>query len=224
MTLQEFNQEFQFTYDAASEGGPDLNNYEKSQCLTQAVRDLIKSSYETYETSERSKRILAPLLKEHTSQITPFTDDLSNLNCYLVSHPQDLNYVLREEAKLKNCLFQPEIEVTDLDNLTKFLTSPFRKPNKRKIIRVEHDNSNFKIYSQVELEKYKIKYLRKARPIILTDFSTDPNLLGTETIEGTNIPTITELPYFVHDEIVRRAVVIAIRNTRENNLNSQLNT
>ena len=38
MNLEELKREFLFKYDAASNGGPDLNNYEISVCLTQAAK------------------------------------------------------------------------------------------------------------------------------------------------------------------------------------------
>jgi len=222
MTLQEFNDEFQFKYDAASNGGPDLNTYEKSICLTQACRDIIEDAYNSYETNERSKRILAPLLKEYNSVIEANTDDLSNFKCYLVNLPTDLNYILREEAKLKNCNYHIKIVNTDLDHLTEFLNNPFKKPNNRKIIRAEYNNTQLKIYSDIELLNYKIKYLKKYSPIILSDLSTAPELFGDNTIEGLQAPTNTELPYFIHDDIIDKAVIIAIKTTRENNLQTQM--
>lgn len=222
MTLQEFNDEFELKYDAASSGGPDLNSYEKSIFLTQAVRDIIEEAYDTYETNERSKRILAPLLSEHISSIQSITDDLTNFNCFLVSQPNDLHYVLREEAKISNCSTNLKIENTDLDYLTTYLNNPFKRPNDRKVLKSEFDNLTFKIYSTSTLTKYKIKYIKKYKPIILTDLSTDPNLFGDNTIEGLNQPTITELPYFIHDEIIAKAVIIAIKTTRENNLQTQV--
>lgn len=222
MTLQEFNTEFQFKYDSASNGAPDLNSYEKSLCLTQACRDIIDNAYSTYETNERSKRILAPLLASHDSVIQANTDDLTNLNCFLVSLPQDLNYILLEEAKLTNCNYHIEIVNTDLDYLNTFLKNPFKKPNQRKILRIEYNKEKLKIYSIGTLTKYRIKYLKKYSPIILTNLATDPELLNNETIEGLQAPTLTELPYFIHDEIVDKAVIIAIKTTRENSLQSQV--
>lgn len=222
MTLLEFKNEFKYKYDSASNGGPDLNSYEISLCLTQACRDIIEDAYNSYENNERSKRILAPLLKEFDSVIQANTDDLTDLNCFLVSLPTDLNYILREEAKMDNCIFNPKIENTDIDYLSTYLSNPFRKPNDRKIIKVEYNNTHFKIYSSNTLTKYKIKYLKKYSPIIVEDFNTDPELIGNESIEGLNVQTQTELPYFIHDEIVDKAVIIAIKSSRENNLQTQI--
>jgi len=221
MTLSEFKSEFRYKYDAASSGGPDLNSYEISLCLTQAVRDIIEDAYSSYETNEKSKRILAPLLKTHDSSIEPFTDDLTDYKCFLISLPTDLNYVLLEEAKLDSCNYHIEIVNTDLDYLRTFLRNPFKKPNDRKIIKIEYNKEKFKIYTIKDLNKYRITYLKKYSPIIVDNFINDPELIGNESIEGFNVQKTTELPYFIHDEIVDKAVIIAIKTSRENNLQTQ---
>lgn len=222
MTLQEFNDEFQFKYDAASNGGPDLNSYEKSLCLTQATRDIIEDAYATFETNEKSRRILAPLLDQFESNVVPVVDNYNEpFLVYNVTLPPNLNYILREEAILDNCSHNPTIVKADLDYLSEYLKNPYKKPNQRKIIRTEY-GSVLRAYTTIRLLKYRIKYLKKYSPIILTDFELDPELLGTETIEGLNTQTTTELPYFVHDEIVDKAVIIAIKITRENSLQTQV--
>lgn len=221
MTLQEFNDEFQFKYDAASNGGPDLNSYEKSLCLTQAVRNIIFEAYSSYETSETSKRVLAPLLKEHNSVIEDNTDDFTNLKCYLVSLPTDMDYSLREELKLDNCSNNVKVESIDLDHLSNGLNNPFKRPNKRKVLKAEYSSTKFKIYSEEVLLKYRIKYIKRHSPIILVDFEDDDELMGEETISGLNVQTNTELPEFIHSTIIDQAVIIAIKTTRENNLLTQ---
>lgn len=222
MTLQEFNDEFRFKYDAASNGAPDLNSYEKSICLTQGAKDVIEEAYSSYEFNEVSRRILAPLLKEFDSVISPDTDSFTDFDCFLATLPEDLHYIVREEVKLKNCITNAKIENVKLDHLTEKLNNPFKRPNNRKVIRVEHTKTSLKVYSEIELEKYRIKYIKRHKPIILTDFTTDPDLIGDETIMGLSAPTNTELPDFVHDEIIQRAVVWAIKTARENDLRSQI--
>ena len=222
MTLLEFANEFRFKYDAASNGGPDINSYEMSLCLTQAVRDIIDEAYANYENSEKSKRILAPLLKEHNSSINNLSDDFVLLNCYSVSLPQDLKYVVREEANVSGCKIIMKVEISDLDHLTEYLNNPFKRPNSRKIVRTELNSTAFKIYSELDLLKYNIKYIKNESPIIVINFASDPTLIGDETISGLNIATNTELPEFIHDEIVDKAVIIAIKTVRSNSLQTQV--
>ena len=102
------------------------------------------------------------------------------------------------------------------------LNNPFKRPNSRKVIRAEFNKEKFKIYSELEVEKYKTKYITKDLPIIIEDFTTDPELNGDESIEGVNVESMTKLPSFIHDEIIDKAVIIAIKSTRENSLQSQV--
>lgn len=222
MTLQEFDDEFRFKYDADSNGGPSLNSYEKSLCLTQAAKDIFEEVYESYETNEKSKRILAPFLTTRDCGILPVTDEYVKFRAYNVSLPSEMHYVLREEVKLKNCTDLPIIENTGLDHLSSFLNNPFKKPNKRKVIKAELSGNAFRIYSQEEVLKYRITFLKKDNPIILINFATDPELIQDETIQGSQMPSTTLLPSIVHDKIIDRAVILAIKTTRENSLQSQV--
>jgi hypothetical protein len=52
--------------------------------------------------------------------------------------------------------------------------------------------------------------------------SADPTLIGDETIAGLTGPSNTELPDFIHDEIIDKAVIIAIKTLRNNNLQTQI--
>lgn len=222
MNLQEFKNEFRFKYDSASSGAPDLNSYEMSLCLTQAAKDIVSAAYASYETNEISRRIIAPLLLDYNSVLSKSTDQMTNYRVYLATLPVNLNYVLREEVKLFGCGYNSKVESIDIDNLTESLNNPFKRPNSRKVIRVEYNKDSFKIYSELALEAFKIKYIKNQKPIILEDFDTDPELMGTETIEGLSSKTETELPNFIHDEIIDKAVIIAIKATRENSLQSQV--
>lgn len=222
MTLLEFKNEFRFKYDAASSGGPDLNSYEVSLCLTQAAKDIAVSAYSSYETSEVSKRILAPLIEEDFNSLELITDEMTNFKAYLGTYSTRMNFLLREEIKLKSCITNTTIESVDIDNITSYLNNPFKRPNSRKVIRVEFNKEKFKIYSELEIEKYKTKYVIKDSPIIVEDFTTDPELNGDESIEGISVESTTKLPNFIHDEIIDKAVIIAIKSTRENSLQSQV--
>mgnify|MGYP003526461646 CR=1 FL=1 len=223
MTVAEFKNEFLFKYDAASNGGPDLNNYEISVCLTQAVKDVVKDAYDSYESSEKSKRIVAPLLKNHSSSISNNANDFWPGITSLVSLPKDLQYIVLERVKLKNCIETTRIEIVDLDNLENALNNSFKRPNKRKVVRVEYNETDGEIFSTEEIKSYSIRYIKKPSPIIVSDFALDQDLIGDETLAGLNIITNTELPEFVHDDIIQKAVIIAIKTTRQNSLESQIN-
>lgn len=223
MTNPEFKNEFKIMYDAASKGGPDLNNYEISLFLTQAVRDIIDELYPQFEYSEYVKRALNPLVAEKPLALTTSADYFNNMKVVEASLPADLYYILQE-----NVILNPqEVDVVevisdDLDNINKAFKNPFKKPNKRRVYRTQIGLGKVRLYSEIDIVNYKVKYLKKYSPIIVTNLSTDPDLLGTETIDGKTGESSTNLPVFLHHKIVDRAVVLALKSLRENNLKTQI--
>ena len=223
MTLQEFNDEFDIMYNSASYGAPDLNSYEKSVFLTQAIRDIIEELYSQYEYSEYSKRALNPLVKEKELDLVNSTDYYNNLVVQELILPADIYYILQENVKTSDtCTIDIEVIAEDLDNLNKTIKNPFKKPTKRKVLRTSIGGTKLRLYSLNGITKYKVKYLKQYSPIILVDFATDDELIGTETIDGKNTQTNTELPVFLHDKIVKRGVILAVKSLRENNLKTQI--
>ena len=222
MNIAEFRGEFIFKYDAASNGGPDLNNYEISLCLTQANKDIISDNYLKYESDEKCARVLSPLLKEHNSSITLLDDLFWYGKSFLISLPNDLRFILSEQVKLKNCTQIPEIRKVPLDMIERNLKNPFKRPSKKRIIRSEYNKTEGKVFSIEDLEDYRIKYIKNPRPIIVSNFIDDEDLIGDETIDGISVVSETELPELVHDEIIDKAVIIAIKISRENGLQSQI--
>lgn len=223
MTVQEMEMEFKFKYDSASNGGPDLNSYETSLCLTQAARDLISASYLSYETNEISKRVLSPFLTvknfdNPTSTIDPF----SGLMSYTLEYSDvDFSYRVRDRVKLKGCITNPKVIVIRKDNLQEYLNNPFKTPNERKVLREDLNETSVKIFSSIPLDKYQLEFIKRDKPIIIRDFDLDPTLMGDETIEGLNTESMTLIPEMYHDRIVNRAVQLAIVYTRENGLKNQ---
>lgn len=222
MTLKEMELEFQFKYDSASSGAPDLNSYEISLCLTQAARDLIKASYLNYEKNEVSRRIVNPFL-ENKQFINPseVTNNFTDFKEYHLDYSDvDYLYRVRDKVKLSNCTLAPKVEVMRKDNYQEYLNNPFKQPNKRKVLREDKDNKTVIILSSEALERYEITFIVRDKPIIIRDFQDDPTLMGDETIEGLNTESQTLIPELFHDKIVDRAVQLAILYSRENGLSN----
>lgn len=223
MTNSEFKNEFLITYDMASKGAPSLNNYEISLFLTQAIRDIIDELYPGFEYSEYNKRALNPLVVEDVLTTVITQDYFPNFIATNVVLPNNLYYILQENVILVN----QEVDIVeviseDLDYINKTLQNPFKRPNKRKILRTQIGKSKIRLYSTENIHRFKVKYLKKYSPIILSDFTSDTDLIGSETIDGSNQPSQTDLPVFIHDKIVKRAVQLAVRSLRENNLKTQI--
>ena len=223
MNNSEFKNEFQVTYDMASQGAPSLNNYEISLFLTQGVRDLIDELYPGFEFTEYNKRALNPLVEEETLVTVVTQDFFPNFIATNAILPSDLYYILQENVTLVGQEADiVEVISEDLDYINKTLKNPFRQPNERKILRTQIGTSKVRLYSTKDINTFKIKYIKKYSPIILSDFTSDTDLLGTETIDGSNQPSQTDLPVFIHDKIVKRAVQLAVKSLRENNLKTQI--
>jgi hypothetical protein len=123
--------------------------------------------------------------------------------------------VLREEPKLKGCIEFPEVIVARLDEVNTFMNNSFKQPNKRKVVKIEKDKSNFSVLSKIELTGYKITYLEEITPIILED------LEDGMTIEGINATSETILPAYVHDKLVDMAVTKAMLTVRSSGIQSR---
>lgn len=221
MNLEELKREFMFKYDAASNGGPDLNNYEISVCLTQAAKDIYNAAYQSYETSETSKRILAPFISSITDVPELITDPFTNFKTYEFTLPNDVNYRIRDLVILKGCIKNPEVKLIDKDHLSSALVNPYKQPNKRKVLREDLSLTKIKLYSELDVTNYKVEYLKKDNPIVVANLEDDPELNGDESLEGVNTESLTLIDGLFHDRIIDRAVVLAISITRENSLQTK---
>lgn len=216
MTLNEFRDEFKFKYDGASQGGPDLDDYEVSLLLTQAVKDLTEAAISKYEEDEDSRRLVSFLLKYHDG-IIALESTTGKIKKYSVTLPEKIMRILREEPELKGCVSFPEVIIARIDEINTFLNNSFKKPNSRKVIKIEKDKSKINVLSSLELLKYKITYISEIIPIILSDLTE----LGDYSIEGMNSESETILPAYIHDKLVDLAVIKAIRTVRSSSIQSQ---
>lgn len=207
MTLAEFKNEFNFKYDAASQGGPDIDDYEMSLMLTQAVRDITDLAVSTYEANDDSRRLVAPLLKYHPGVVTLISTSASGIKKYSVSLPANLMSILREEPVI-GITEVPEVVVCSVDQANVLLNNPFKKPNKRKVFKVEQDKTKITVYSLLALTAYKITYVAEIEPIIVEALP-----FGL-TIEGLSAKHATILPAFSHSKLIDLAVLKAMNAVR----------
>ena len=214
MNLQEFKEEFNFKYDAASKGGPDIDDYEMSLMLTQAVKDITEAAIASYETEEASKRLIAGLLKYYTSTVTAVTSARKFLE-YNVTLPEKLIAILREEPEIESCASYPEIVSCRVDEFNSLINNPFKRPSFRKVLRMEKDKSNITVFSSSKLKSYKITYIKEIKPIIISTLDSGLSIEGITTVSQ------TELPNFIHSKIIDIAVMKTIKTVRSNYINGK---
>ena len=94
--------------------------------------------------------------------------------------------------------------------------NPFRKPNDKIVWRIDYGYSSLnstlrtiELISEYKIYLYRLRYIKYPRPIILTDLNT---LYPTEnlTIEGISTQSTCELHQSIHEEILDRAVELAL--------------
>jgi hypothetical protein len=101
------------------------------------------------------------------------------------------------------------------DEYHRIKKNPFRGANGRRALRLDLSDGVIEIVSKYAVSQYYLRYLRKIKPIILTD-------LGSEnSIRGISSATECELPESLHQMILERAVAAALQsrgyNTRNEN-------
>lgn len=241
MTLEEFNNQFDIRYDSiAGKSAPNIDLYEKSVYLTKAQLEIIKNKYEPssnakqkgFEGSEKRRVDLKNLIKDYKSSIL-FTDNAAiNNNSLFVNIADDTFLIVNEQVKISynNCIKNVEVIPITYDEYNIQIKNPFKQPNERRVWRLDYSNiNNSKTLelirrSNVNILEYHNRYIKYPKPIILVDLSIEyPN--ETLTIEGYSNAIECELDNSVHDEILDRAIELALGDYKQEDLavKAQLN-
>lgn len=141
----------------------------------------------------------------------------SKFNRYRYRTPEDFLFFLNEEALIERIAGLPDMTLRNTaivtpisyEDYTIKRGGTYKYPPQQecwKLItnRDTFDNEIIAPYN-TKIVAYTIRYVRKPKPIILTDIEEE---YGT-TIDGIGTVTECELPEAMHDEIVQRAVEIA---------------
>lgn len=230
MTTEEFSNAFDTllnSYRLNSDFGEQtakqdivLDEYEKSVFLTQAQHDLVLSYYnghnnegKSFEKTEELRRYLANLVSD--DMIDPMAEDdeeyhrISNHSKYFYL-PDDLWFITYEAIQVKsndchNGQFIDTIPVTQ-DEYSRIKDNPFRGANDRRALRLDIGEGNVEIVSTYSDYTYYIRYITKLNPIILTDLPDGLSIDGEKTKQE------CQLHEALHQEILQRAVLAAIRS------------
>lgn len=238
MTTNEFNLEFDILYNnISSNAAPGIDKYEKSYYLTKAQLEIIKeyngliNKYQKgFDGSEKRRVDFKELIKDYKSiDFITSTDQISStLNSRFFLLPDDVFIIKYEKGLFKNgnCNLELDIIPVTLDEFNEKIKNPFKKPYKKKAWRLDFNSENGKraeIVSDQEIETYHIRYIKFPEPIILTDLLTDPEFLGMNlTINGQTSEQTCLLDKEIHPEILDRAVELAHRDYKENNLQNKV--
>lgn len=211
MTNPEFSIEFDILYNnISSNKAPGLNEYEKSVFLTKAQEDIItelysgrNTTYNSFEETEEQRRYLNSLIWTEECDSIDDSINLTSDKSYVFSLPYDVMFITYEVATIdgKDVSVYPVSQ----DELSKIIKNPFRGPSKNRVLRLDTTNNLVELISNYPIGKYKIRYVKKPNPIILTSLEDDLS------INGISEESECELNSSLHRTILDRAVALALQ-------------
>lgn len=216
MTCNEFRDQFDVLYNnIMSNAAPGLNDYEKSVFLTKAQNEIVFNSFnskgnkygEGIDESAKRQIDFSFLISVGEAIRSNIGIIFNNSNVYTL--PSDVLLIINE-AILTNT--GPKQVITLIPSeYTRLMSKSFREPLKNQVYKViTNSNNNITVEiianSYEQIISYKVKYVRKPRPIILSNISQD---YGGATIEGIGSISECELNPIVHPIILQRAVELA---------------
>lgn len=229
MTCKEFSEQFDILLNsygipvAFGQANPLLfDEYEKSLFLTEAQEAIVTQLYNgkllghSFEETEELRRYLSDLVKTYST-----TDEIDREGLTEDSHffhiPEDILFityesVLSNDDKL-GCAKGSIMEVVPVtqDELHKTKENPFRRSNKRRVLRLDVGDYTVELISSFSIDKYQIRYLSKPEPIILIDLPDGLTIGKTNTFSGDK-ENICKLNPAIHRVILETAVSLALKS------------
>lgn len=225
MTTQEFSNEFDVLYNnIMSNQAPGLDEYEKSVFLTKAQLEILKNYFNPKgnkygqgfdENAKRQIDFSTLITVTKPSQYTPEGgyvkfDDRSQL----YKMPQDILLMLNETGintvdGVKRLI---SIIPMNYEEYARLMSKPWKQPLKNQGWRLFQSTGGVDFISEVvikynsSLTDYKIRYVKRPKPIILANLVDE---YSNVSIEGLNTITECELDPILHPEILQRAVELA---------------
>lgn len=196
-----------------------LDEYEKSYFLTKAQEELVIALYagesiegESYEETERLRRMLSSLNATAEYEPSGCADYIGiDSQSTFFDLDSDILFITYEAVRTDAdpCLSGKNIEVIPVrqDWFHRQVRNPFRGATKKRALRLDMNDTVAEIVYPLTISKYYIRYVRKPRPIVLTNLSSEDLSINEE-----NHSSSCELPEILHQKIVDRAVMLALRS------------
>ena len=224
MTTEEFSNGFDVLINSYSSSEPfgfsqnplGFDEYEKSVFLTKAQEEIVEGLYtgkilgDSFEDTEQLRRYLAHLVKTAILPCRVAPNGLSDKSVFAVL-PDDVWFITYESVTLNGdspCINGKEVQVipTTQDEYHRIKGNPFRKPNSRKVLRLDVDESMVELISEEDIRSYLVRYLSRPEPIILVDLPDELSINNVKT------KTECKLNPGIHRMILEVAVNLAIRS------------
>lgn len=226
MTTQEFSNEFDVLYNnVMSNQAPGLDEYEKSVFLTKAQNEILKDYFNPKGNKMQEGFDGSPKRQiDFSSLIVAVEPDVFNGSFYvkiderslLYSMPTDILFVLNETAlnTVNGISRLISIIPINYEEYAKALNKPYKQPLKNQGWRLFQSVSSSTtpfiaeiiVKTGSTLSKYKLRYLKRPTPIILTDLEDS---YSDVSIDGYTTEMSCALDEILHPEILQRAVELA---------------
>lgn len=219
MNVTEFSNEFDILYNnSMSNAAPGINEYEKSVFLTKAQDELIKNYYEPdgnkykkgLDDSLKRQVDFSELIKVSAGELNTKAPSVTfDKRAKIFDLPIDLLLPINEMVETDSGIKQ--VISINYEDYTRLMSRPYKEPLKYQAWRLNTTSSGRMsveviINSNDTIKEYKVRYVRRPKPIITVDLSSE---YGDMTINGEGDVSECELNPIIHQEILQRAVELA---------------
>lgn len=227
MTTKEFSNEFDVLYNnIMSNQAPGLDEYEKSVFLTKAQNEVLKNYFnpkgnkyqEGFDGNEKRQIDFSTLIR--TIEPNKFvylegTYTKVDERSVLYKMPTDILFIINETAinTVDGVSRLINIEPINYTEYSRLISKPYKLPIKGqgwRLLQSSEKASTADLVSEIivrgEISKYKVRYIKRPRPIILANLEDS---YSDVSIEGLTKITECELDPILHPEILQRAVELA---------------
>ena len=219
MNHVEFSNGFDVLYNnITSNAAPGINEYEKSVLLTKAQNEIVKNYFnpqgnkykEGFDDSAKRQIDFSGLISVNTGkEVSDYP--IFDLRSKIYKMPDDVFIVINETITTDTGVKQ--IVPISFEEYSRLMSKPYKEPLKFQAWRLITQGSEGKdIYVEIiprsgeTVSKYTIRYVRRPKPIILTDLTSE---YGDVSIDGITSISECELNPLIHEEILQRAVELA---------------
>ncbi len=225
MTTQEFSNEFDVLYNnIMSNQAPGLDEYEKSVFLTKAQLEILKNYFNPKgnkygqgfdENAKRQIDFSTLITVAKPSQYTPTGDYVKfDDRSQLYKMPPNILLMLNETGinTVDGVNRLISIIPMNYEEYARLISKPWKQPLKNQGWRLFQSTGGVDFISEIvikynsSLADYKIRYVKRPKPIILANLADE---YSNVSIEGINTITECELDRILHPEILQRAVELA---------------
>lgn len=215
MTPEEFSNEFDVLLNSYGDVGTALaiDEYEKSVLLTKAQEEIVRALYDgtlnnkSLEETEELRRSLDALIETDSPSSIANGKGISKYSKFY-KLKDDVWYITYESVDLDGdayCKDNTTIEVIPArqDEWHRIKNNPFKRPNKRKAVRLDAGDITVEIVSKYPFSNYLVRYMRRPKPIILVPLEGGLSINNETDISG------CELNSALHRTILEGAVQLA---------------